>query len=276
MVDSPPKDQILLDCGATHHMFNSRKFFTSLTNSSPIDVSTGDSISSLTAVRNLSPNQSTDITSPHQRWTGSAPRIHCLKTFGCQAFITLPRHHRSWKLGPSAIEGILLDYENNNTSYRILHLNDLKVAVTKHATFNEEQFPAVQRNKEEELVIPMQESPAAIEEEFSEETNEDSMQSTQVTESQELPSDMVDEVHAERFSSTKNSNHPTVTRIKVIGLCNPTMIHSEIDDINILPYPRRENTHLTMVNRTPCTYQEALKAPYKDLWVAEINKELNG
>ncbi|MBW0534203.1 hypothetical protein O181_073918 [Austropuccinia psidii MF-1] len=50
MVDSLPKDQILLDCGATHHMFNSRKFFTSLTNSAPIDVSTGDSISSLTAV----------------------------------------------------------------------------------------------------------------------------------------------------------------------------------------------------------------------------------
>ncbi|MBW0508795.1 hypothetical protein O181_048510 [Austropuccinia psidii MF-1] len=51
VVDSPPKDQILLDCGATHHMFNSRRFFTSLTNSAPIDVSTGDSTSSLTAVR---------------------------------------------------------------------------------------------------------------------------------------------------------------------------------------------------------------------------------
>ncbi|MBW0472319.1 hypothetical protein O181_012034 [Austropuccinia psidii MF-1] len=98
---------------------------------------------------------------------------------------------------------------------------------------------------------------------------------TQVTESQELPSDMVDEVHAERFSSTENSNHPTFTRIKVIGPRHPTMIFSEIDDINILPYPRRANTHLTMVNRTPCTYQEALKAPDKDLWVAEINKELN-
>ncbi|MBW0534202.1 hypothetical protein O181_073917 [Austropuccinia psidii MF-1] len=130
-------------------------------------------------------------------------------------------------------------------------------------------------NKEEELVIPMQESPAAVEEELSEETNEDSMQSTLVTESQELPSDMVDEVHAERFSSTKNTNHPTVTRIKVIGPLHPTMIRSKINGINILPYPRRANTHLTTVNRTPCTYQEALKAPDKDLWVATINKELN-
>ncbi|MBW0480721.1 hypothetical protein O181_020436 [Austropuccinia psidii MF-1] len=112
----------------------------------------------------------------------------------------VPQQHRSWKLGPSANKGILLGYENDNTSYCILRLNYLEVAVTKHATFNEERFPAVQRNKEEELVIPMRESPAAIEEEFSEEKNEDPMQSTQVTESQELPPDMVDEVHAEEFS----------------------------------------------------------------------------
>ncbi|MBW0480722.1 hypothetical protein O181_020437 [Austropuccinia psidii MF-1] len=53
------------------------------------------------------------------------------------------------------------------------------------------------------------------------------------------------------------------------------MIHSEINDINILPYSRRANTHLTTVKRTPCTYQEALKAPDKGAWVAAINKELN-
>ncbi|MBW0548305.1 hypothetical protein O181_088020 [Austropuccinia psidii MF-1] len=239
-----------------------------------------EAVNTAVLLSNLSPNQSTDISSPHQRWTGSAPTIHRLKTFGCQAFITLPRHHCSWKLGPSAIEGILLGYENGNTSYRILRLNDLKVAVTKHTTFNEEWFPAVQRHEEEELIIPMQETSAAVEEEFSEETKEDSMQSTlvdetQVTESQELPSDTVDEVYDRRFSLTENSNHPTVTCIRVIGPCHPTMIRSEIDHINILPYPRRENTHLTMVNRTPCTYQEALKAPDKDLWVAAINKELN-
>ncbi|MBW0521727.1 hypothetical protein O181_061442 [Austropuccinia psidii MF-1] len=239
-----------------------------------------EAVNTAVLLLNLSPNQSTDNTLPHQPWTGSAPRIQLLKTFGCQAFITLPQLHCSWKLGPLAIEGILLGYDNDNTSYCILRLNDLKVAVTKHATFNEEQFPVVQRNKEEELVIPMQESPAAIEEELSEEKNEDPMNSTlvgesQVTESQELPSEMVDEVHAEEFSSTKNSNHPTVPHIKVIGPRHQTMIHSETNDINILPYCRRGNTHLTTVNRTPHTYQEALKAPDKDLWVAEINKELN-
>ncbi|MBW0565415.1 hypothetical protein O181_105130 [Austropuccinia psidii MF-1] len=121
----------------------------------------------------------------------------------------------------------------------------------------------------------MQESPAAVEEEFSGETNEDPIQSTLVDETQDLPSDMVDEVHAEELSSTKNSNHPTAPHIKVIGPHHPTMIHSEINEINILPYSRREKTHLTTVNRTPLTYQEALKAPEKDLWVAALSKELN-
>ncbi|MBW0480720.1 hypothetical protein O181_020435 [Austropuccinia psidii MF-1] len=56
VVDSPPKDQILLYYGTTNHMFNSRRFFNSLTNSAPIDVSTRESTSPLTAVRVGTPN----------------------------------------------------------------------------------------------------------------------------------------------------------------------------------------------------------------------------
>ncbi|MBW0483966.1 hypothetical protein O181_023681 [Austropuccinia psidii MF-1] len=41
--------QVILDCGATHHMFNSKTFFILLRNSPPFSVTTGDSKSSLRA-----------------------------------------------------------------------------------------------------------------------------------------------------------------------------------------------------------------------------------
>ncbi|MBW0565131.1 hypothetical protein O181_104846 [Austropuccinia psidii MF-1] len=45
-----PEDQPILDCGATHHMFNSTKFFLSLSSSTSIPVTTGDTNSSLKAI----------------------------------------------------------------------------------------------------------------------------------------------------------------------------------------------------------------------------------
>ncbi|MBW0491303.1 hypothetical protein O181_031018 [Austropuccinia psidii MF-1] len=41
--------QVILDCGATHHMFNSKTCFTLLRNTSPFSITTGDSNSSLEA-----------------------------------------------------------------------------------------------------------------------------------------------------------------------------------------------------------------------------------
>ncbi|MBW0474658.1 hypothetical protein O181_014373 [Austropuccinia psidii MF-1] len=41
--------QVILDCGATHHIFDSKTFFISLRNSSPFSVTTGDSKNSLRA-----------------------------------------------------------------------------------------------------------------------------------------------------------------------------------------------------------------------------------
>ncbi|MBW0542066.1 hypothetical protein O181_081781 [Austropuccinia psidii MF-1] len=42
--------QVILDCGATHHMFNSKSFFTSLNSLPPFTVTTGNSSSSLLAL----------------------------------------------------------------------------------------------------------------------------------------------------------------------------------------------------------------------------------
>ncbi|MBW0521611.1 hypothetical protein O181_061326 [Austropuccinia psidii MF-1] len=45
-----PEDQLILDCRATHHMFNSPKFFHSLSDSTNIPVTTGNTNSSLKSI----------------------------------------------------------------------------------------------------------------------------------------------------------------------------------------------------------------------------------
>ncbi|MBW0483514.1 hypothetical protein O181_023229 [Austropuccinia psidii MF-1] len=49
-LETVPEDELILDCGPTHHMFNSTKFFLSLSNSTFIPVTTGSTNHSLKAV----------------------------------------------------------------------------------------------------------------------------------------------------------------------------------------------------------------------------------
>ncbi|MBW0518306.1 hypothetical protein O181_058021 [Austropuccinia psidii MF-1] len=220
--------QLVLDCGDTHHMFNTKRFFTSLSNLTSIPVSTGDSNSNISALGSgtvtlifkrryltltnflyvpkinsnlirslalfnekaiikrtcnsfsletkksvpaarlpckywaevintanflskLTPTPSRKNNFPYKPWTGLPPKINHLCTFGCQAFIATPKSHCSWKLAPTRSRGIFLGYEDLNTSYCILLLQDLKVITTQYVSFNEEILTTIQckGNKDE-------------------------------------------------------------------------------------------------------------------------------
>ncbi|MBW0577854.1 hypothetical protein O181_117569 [Austropuccinia psidii MF-1] len=56
---------------------------------------------------------------------------------------------------------------------------------------------------------------------------------------------------------------------------NPTLISSDINNLNILPYTRRADSLLTLADLAPCTYRGALTAPNKELWLAAIDRELS-
>ncbi|MBW0536378.1 hypothetical protein O181_076093 [Austropuccinia psidii MF-1] len=76
---------------------------------------------------NLIPTPSRFNLSPYSLWTGNPPRIKKLRVFGCRAAVSIPRSHRDWKLGPAGETGVLLGYENDNSSYRVLRLSDRKI-----------------------------------------------------------------------------------------------------------------------------------------------------
>ncbi|MBW0534866.1 hypothetical protein O181_074581 [Austropuccinia psidii MF-1] len=202
-------------------------------------------INTAVLLSNLTPTQSRKNKSPHYLWTGQEPRLKQLRTFGCLAFMAVPRHHRKWKLAPSGEKGILLGYKNNNTSYRILRLSDKKVAITKHTTFDESCLPNM--DQEPPLTNPTYGQKFTVE--FSSTATIDEPREL---DDQSPPWDIVDEFHAKETSPTIQSTEaPQTSRIKVIGPCHPTLVNSERINLNILPYSRRANALLTSLDTTP-------------------------
>ncbi|MBW0511256.1 hypothetical protein O181_050971, partial [Austropuccinia psidii MF-1] len=216
--------------------------------------------------------------SPYLLWTNQPPQIERLRTFGCLAFIANPRNHHTWKMGPAGVEGILLGYENKNTAYHILRISDAKVIVTKHEAFDKGKFPSITEVSEgshlnlNDFTTMVGESEGGAD--CSEMVDEIQMNSF----CKSSPSIMVDEVHGngEGSLSAKAVTAPiTSVHIRVIRPFHPSLVSSDINSLNILPYTMRADALLTLADSSPCTYKEALNAPEKELWLAAIKKELN-
>ncbi|MBW0532222.1 hypothetical protein O181_071937 [Austropuccinia psidii MF-1] len=65
-------------------------------------------------------------------------------------------------------------------------------------------------------------------------------------------------------------------RIRVIGPRHPTLISSEINSNNILPFPQRQpRVNLTdLINHTSRNYFEAMSSSNRENWKLTIQKEL--
>ncbi|MBW0474888.1 hypothetical protein O181_014603 [Austropuccinia psidii MF-1] len=127
--------------------------------------------------------------------------------------MAIPRHHCKWKLAPAREKGVLLGYENDNTPYRILRLNDMKVAITKHETFDKAPFPHVNQGLPLTNPITSTNWQQLIVETNSAATVDEPCE----VDNQSLPLDMVDEFHAKDTSPAIISTEaPQNTHIKVI------------------------------------------------------------
>ncbi|MBW0505588.1 hypothetical protein O181_045303 [Austropuccinia psidii MF-1] len=264
-----------------------------------------EAVNTATFISNLLPTPSRDNISPHVLWKNTPAKVTNLRTFGCQTIIHRLKRQRDWKLSPPGEEGILLGYENGNTTYRILRLSDLNVVITRNASFNEKVFPSVPGGVKfdwnfEEEHLDNQHSNANC----SLDTNTlvDSSPFSDMTNSQETEEQNLNAFNAPPIPSPIESNHDDLspsrtahcpnngiepssnqqslnnyrpTRLKVIDPRHPTLITSNIDSTHILPYPRRAKTFLTDSNYTPRTYRLALQCESKDEWTAAISKELS-
>ncbi|MBW0546341.1 hypothetical protein O181_086056 [Austropuccinia psidii MF-1] len=87
-----------------------------------------------------------------------------------------------------------------------------------------------------------------------------------------LNSEMADEIHSKNVETNSQINHPQ--KIKIIGPWHPTLISSNINQLNVLPFPRRGNALITNTMTIPSTHKNALKYENRILWQQAIDKEL--
>jgi hypothetical protein len=101
----------------------------------------GEAIRTATAITNCLPSLGRGTLSPLEQMFKVKPNLNFFKPFGCRAWVVKPKENCNTKLGPLPWEGILIGYENDYSSYRILRTEDKQIITAKHAHFDEATFP---------------------------------------------------------------------------------------------------------------------------------------
>ncbi|MBW0464970.1 hypothetical protein O181_004685 [Austropuccinia psidii MF-1] len=190
------------------------------------------------------------------------------------AVVSLSRTHHECKLSPTAVEGILLGYKNDNTSYWILRLSDRKVIISRHVIFYENCFPSFQVTPVVPLTINW--GGSRMDSGLVDEVQPGDAAVVYEIHSTESPAPCFDDPNPPLEPHTLGEEPPQVPRcIKVISQRNPTMIRSEINNKNILPFSRCPKVFLKTSDDTPRTFKSALYSPAKDDWIEAINLEFS-
>ncbi|MBW0507495.1 hypothetical protein O181_047210 [Austropuccinia psidii MF-1] len=225
-----------------------------------------EAVSTATFLCNLVPKHE-DQKTPYEIWHNMKPSLHRLKPFGCRAWLEIPTNQIANKSDPKAWDGIFLGYKNEASSFCILRLIDQKIIISRHVVFDEEKFPWLPSQKQftKDVFKTFASSTQVIEEEAQVHPN---------TEEGSLSTDSTSINNEEEDTHVDVLEHQP-KRIWVIGPQHPTLISSEIDSKNILPFPRRQaRENLANLNQIPKTFSEAMASPNKKEWNLAIKKEL--
>ncbi|KAH9453332.1 hypothetical protein Pst134EA_033103 [Puccinia striiformis f. sp. tritici] len=101
----------------------------------------GEAVKTATATTNCLPSLSKSKKSPIEQLFRSAPDLNFFRPFGCRVWAVKPKQYRDTKFGSNSWEGVLIGYENDYSSYKILCLEDRQIRTVKHAHFDETTFP---------------------------------------------------------------------------------------------------------------------------------------
>ncbi|MBW0550200.1 hypothetical protein O181_089915 [Austropuccinia psidii MF-1] len=194
------------------------------------------------------PTPSRNNLSPFHLWTGSAPKIKHIQTFGCKVVFAIPQNKQSCKLAPTGEIGILLGLDYDSPEYRVLKLQDNKVFTTRHVIFFENDFPlprSLSKPKTYELLFSEERYHTDNEEEYFN-CQKHLVFAQNPTEEVACPTDNSTSVESSSNSSSEGTMIQPEKRIRVIGPRHPTLISSIIDEGNILPYSRRPKALMTL------------------------------
>ncbi|MBW0534635.1 hypothetical protein O181_074350 [Austropuccinia psidii MF-1] len=243
-----------------------------------------EAINTSTILSNLIPTPSRKNLSPYSLWKKNSPQIKKIRVFGCRAVVSIPKSHCDWKLGPVGEEGVMLGYENDNSSYRILRLSNKRILISRHVKFDKSVFPSLKQPAQLKGQSEIVWGDFPSETEMLDEIHPVIAESVDEIRSAELAVNAQEEAQERTDECLTSSNEYNEDRneaprttfpfLKVIGPRHPTLVSSDIDRTNILPFGRRPKVLITSSGDCPSTYKRALTSVNKDLWELAIKKDL--
>lgn len=149
-----------------------------------------EALASAVYLRNRSPTTAVSGMTPYEAWTGEKPDVAHLRTFGCTAYVHIPKDERD-KLDAKARKCILLGYGTETKGYRLYDPVKLRVIHSRDVIFNEFTRGIETANKENSPLVSL-------------ETNDD-----EKTDSDQ-PESIADDIPVEQEirRSTRQRNHP--------------------------------------------------------------------
>lgn len=102
----------------------------------------GDCVLTSTHLINRFPSKLLHGASPYELLFDSKPDYTTLKTFGCLAYVSIPKPHRD-KLSPRAHPCVFLGYPYGKKAYKFLCLENHSIIISRDAVFHESVFPYI-------------------------------------------------------------------------------------------------------------------------------------
>ena len=91
-------------------------------------------------VYNRTPVCSKKWKTPLELWSGKLPDVHYFKTFGCLAWVYIPKELRKDKLSGQSMKMTFIGYDLGSKAYHFM-TKDNVMFVSVKAVFDEQYFP---------------------------------------------------------------------------------------------------------------------------------------
>jgi hypothetical protein len=118
-----------------------------------------DSVETALHIYNCQPMRRIDWKPPITLWDGTKPNVSYFRTFGCLAYVFIPKEVRKDKLAPKAEVMTFIGYEQGTKGYRFWSKTRQRVVISHNATFDETHFPhCLRENIQDKPPLPNQET----------------------------------------------------------------------------------------------------------------------
>jgi len=104
-------------------------------------------------IYNCTPIQHTNWKTPFENLYGKQPDVKYFRTFGCLAWVFIPKEIRNDKLSPKAEPMTFISYDKGSKAYKFM-CKDNSIFVGVRAIFNESFFPRSDNDKDKQISLP--------------------------------------------------------------------------------------------------------------------------